>query len=243
MGLKRLAISNPSADTDTTLFTADNQYLMSVIATNKSASSADLSVWVEPAGTASASQYAYIVYELPIDGLNSYETFRFAVNTNDTVKVRTTSASVSCQGYGIIQYDVTFGYIANAYSTTAPVGPVQGQIWVDSDGTVSGSSAKPTYIWNGTSWIELAGGVLNTDGNYTWSGNNTFTGTVVLPNGISNYEKSIPLQASEPSSPSTSDLWVDSTSMQLKVYNGTTWVALGAAVDDSQLIIAQRMFS
>ena len=56
-------------------------------------------------------------------------------------------------------------------------------------------------------------------------------------------EKSIPFQSTAPLSPSSSDLWVDSTSMQLKVYNGTTWVALGAAVDDSQLIISQRMFA
>ena len=59
---------------------------------------------------------------------------------------------------------------------------------------------------------------------------------------LNNKEKNIPLQSSAPTSPASSDLWVDSLSMQLKVYNGTSWVALGAAVDDSQLIIAQRMF-
>lgn len=95
----------------------------------------------------------------------------------------------------------------------------------------------------------------------------TFTGTVVLPattsigditsteisyvdgvtssiqTQLNNKEKSIPLQSTEPTSPSSSDLWVDSVSMQLKVYNGTSWVALGAAVDDSQLVISQRMFA
>ena len=59
------------------------------------------------------------------------------------------------------------------------------------------------------------------------------------------YEKLIPYSSSTPSSPVTGDMWVDSslTPPALKVYNGSTWVQLGAAVDDSQAIIAGRMFA
>ena len=65
MGLQRLAISNPSAATSTTLYTSTNQLLASVIATNKSTTtSANVTVWIQPSGSASASQYAYIVYDI-----------------------------------------------------------------------------------------------------------------------------------------------------------------------------------
>ena len=58
------------------------------------------------------------------------------------------------------------------------------------------------------------------------------------------YEKLIPYSSSTPSSPSTGDLWVDSstTPPALKTYNGSSWVQLGSAVDDAQAIIAGSMF-
>jgi hypothetical protein len=59
------------------------------------------------------------------------------------------------------------------------------------------------------------------------------------------YEKLIPYSTSTPSSPVTGDMWVDSNTVPpaLKVYDGSNWVQLGAAVDDSQAIIAGRMFA
>ena len=59
------------------------------------------------------------------------------------------------------------------------------------------------------------------------------------------YEKLIPYSSSTPSTPSVGDMWVDSTTTPpaLKVYDGISWVQLGAAVDDSQAIIASRMFA
>jgi hypothetical protein len=58
------------------------------------------------------------------------------------------------------------------------------------------------------------------------------------------YEKLIPYSTSTPTSPVTGDMWLDSNSTPpaLKVYDGSNWVQLGAAVDDSQAIIAGRMF-
>ena len=59
------------------------------------------------------------------------------------------------------------------------------------------------------------------------------------------YEKLIPYSTSTPTSPVTGDMWLDSNSTPpaLKVYTGSAWVQLGAAVDDSQAIISGRMFS
>jgi len=242
MGLVRVGVANPTANTATTLFTSDNQYLMSVIATNKSSSiNTSLRIWVQPSGSSTESEYAYMIYDLPLDFSNSYESFRFAVNQNDVVRVSASTSSVSFSAYGLIQYDVKIGAGISSYLDSAPANPVDGMIWIDADGVISGSASKPAYVYSAASaqWLALAGGSLNTAADYTWSGTNTFTGTVIIPG----YEKEITLQSSAPTSPSSSDLWVDSVSMQLKVYNGSAWVALGAAVDDSQLVIAQRMFA
>jgi hypothetical protein len=146
MGLRRLAISNPDADTDTTLFTADNQYLMSVIATNLSASASNMSVWVEPSGSSASADYAYIVYDLPVDGKNSYETFRFAVNQNDVVRVRTNDSNMSFQSYGLVQYDVNLGVGISSYQSASPTTVVDGLIWVD-------SNTDTLYVYNGSSWV------------------------------------------------------------------------------------------
>lgn len=238
MGLRRLAISNPSANSDTTIFTADDQYLMSIIAANKSTTNAaNIRVWVEPSGAINASQYAYIVYDIPVDQTNSYETFRFAVNQNDAIRVRANNADVSFQAYGLVQYDVNLGVGITSYQASAPSNPVDGMIWVDADALDVGG-LKPAYVWSSVEeeWIALVGGI-NTGANYT------FTGTVVIPG----YEKEIPLQSSAPSSPSTSDLWIDNTVSAkpvLKVYNGTVWIVAGSSIesDDDQIVISTRMF-
>ena len=301
MGLRRLAISNPGANTDTTLFTADNQYLLSVIATNTSASSSNIRVWVQPSGASALSEYAFIVYDLPVDGKNSYETFRFAVNQNDLIRVRADSASVSFQAYGLVQYDVNLGVGISSFQSASPTSPVDGLIWVDSDGVISGSDAKPVYVWSNSAnnWLPFAGAVTNTAANYTWTGTNNFsastsignvsateisylddvsssiqtqlnnkadlaspslTGTPTAPTAASgtsttqiattafvanNFEKLIPLQSSAPTSPATSDLWVDSSGATpiLRVYNGTSWVALASPADDDQNILANRVFA
>jgi hypothetical protein len=59
------------------------------------------------------------------------------------------------------------------------------------------------------------------------------------------YQKMIPYSSTTPENPEEGDLWVDSSTAPpaLKTYDGTNWVQLGAAVDDSQAIIAGRMFA
>lgn len=65
-----------------------------------------------------------------------------------------------------------------------------------------------------------------------------------LQTQINAKEKSIPYQASAPTSPEVSDLWVDSsgTIPILKVYNGTSWVSLVSPADDDQNILANQVF-
>jgi hypothetical protein len=216
MGLVRLGISNPSANTATTIFTSDNQYLVSIIATNKASNAvATLRVWVQPSGSSTESQYSYIVYDIPLDSLNSYETFKFAINQNDVVKVQASTANVSFSAYGLIQYDIRLGAGISSYSPTAPVNPVDGMIWVDSDDNIAGSAAKPMYVYSAAtaSWFQAAAGQY------------------------------VPYTSSPPGSSSNGDLWFDTVNNLLKIYNGSTWVSLIQAGNDSNIVLAQRMFA
>jgi len=238
MGLQRLAVSNPTASTDTTLYTADNQYLVSVIIVNKNTSNlATCSVWVEPSGATQASEYAYIIYDFPVDSANSYETFRFAVNQNDEIHITCNNNDCSVQAIGLVQHDINLGVGISSYSATAPTNTVDGLIWIDSDASLTGGK-KPAYVWDSVagSFVEFVGGIDET-------ANYTFTGTVVIPG----YEKEIPLQSTAPTSPDSSDLWIDSTDPIkpiLKVYDGSSWVIAGSSIeaDEDQIVIAQRMF-
>lgn len=102
--IERLAISNPAANSNTVLFTSDGIYLVSVIATNKSSTNnASISVWIAPAGSDSAGGRGYVAANIPLTISNSYETFRFAVNNTDVVRVEATTADVSFVMQGIDQ--------------------------------------------------------------------------------------------------------------------------------------------
>lgn len=74
--------------------------------------------------------------------------------------------------------------------------------------------------------------------------------STTVDTALSGKEKSIPLQSSAPSSPSTSDMWVDNTNPVapvLKIYNGSAWITVagggGGAADDDQTILASRVFA
>lgn len=141
----------------------------------------------------------------------------------------------------IISSQVAAPNAVATFQSLAPSSPVTGQIWIDSDDSL-------TYVWNGTAWVNSqalpsqsgqSGKYLTTSGLVaSWAdpfASPTFTGTVVLPTNtsignvssteigyldgvtsaiqtqIDGKEKSVPLQNTAPVSPSSSDLWVDNT--------------------------------
>jgi hypothetical protein len=89
-GIERLAVTRLSSavaySTGTTAFTSTDYYLVSVIATNTSATDAEIYIYVVPSG-ASETGYGLIAYKLTVPAYNSYETFRFGVNPTDVIKV------------------------------------------------------------------------------------------------------------------------------------------------------------
>lgn len=106
-GIERLGVTKLAAPVNfgsggTTAYTATDNFLLSVIATNTEATTASIYIYVIPSGATTEAQYGLIAYSLPLSGYNTYETFRFGVNSGDVVKVAG-SAGVSYYVQGIDQ--------------------------------------------------------------------------------------------------------------------------------------------
>jgi hypothetical protein len=102
LGIEKLDTEVAFGASGTTLFTATDNYLLSVVATNTVSSEANIYVYVIPSGAVTADDYGLITYSLPLSGYNTYETFRFGVNNGDVVKVAG-STGVSFYAQGIDQ--------------------------------------------------------------------------------------------------------------------------------------------
>jgi hypothetical protein len=110
MAISRLAVSNPSADTSTLIYTrtGSRDALASIIATNKSSTDATIRVWVVPSGQdATPANHATIAYNSAVAGNNSLETFRFPVTPNDKVYVRASTGDISFTLSGIDNTNVS----------------------------------------------------------------------------------------------------------------------------------------
>jgi hypothetical protein len=108
MAITRLGIARPTANDATTLYTFTEHYFVSVIATNVAPTSTPVpraAIYVVPSGAVSETSYAYVCKNLSIPFGTSFETFRFAVNPGDTLKVQPTTANVAFAAYGILQDD------------------------------------------------------------------------------------------------------------------------------------------
>ncbi len=108
MPILRLGLANPPANEDTALYNATANYLVSVVVANKAINATPLNkvtIWVVPANATIAAQYAYIASNLNISVGQSFETFRFAINSGDTVYVRTSIAQTSFSINGVSQED------------------------------------------------------------------------------------------------------------------------------------------
>lgn len=108
-GVQNLAVVDDATGTTygfgNKAFEATNNYLCSVIATNMTATDANIYVYVVPQGATNynnTATWAPIAYNLPLPAYNSYETFRFGINDNDEIWVAG-SAGVRYFVQGILQ--------------------------------------------------------------------------------------------------------------------------------------------
>jgi hypothetical protein len=89
-GIQRLAIYNQTSaaafGSGNTVYTASGNYLVSVIATNTTATDAEIYVTLKTSA-GSENTGALIAHKLPLPAYNSYETYRFGLNNTDSIVV------------------------------------------------------------------------------------------------------------------------------------------------------------
>jgi hypothetical protein len=99
-------VYNSSATTPTSspslLYTAVSNYLVEVIATNLAITDGVIYIFVKHASDTVGTQWAYIVYNLPLPSQNAYESTKIAVKQGDSVYVAG-SASISFHAQGMAQ--------------------------------------------------------------------------------------------------------------------------------------------
>jgi hypothetical protein len=144
MPVTRLAVSNPASNILTTLVTADKGYLAAVVIANKGTQTSMCTVYVVPTGGTYTDPTAItIVKNLEIGMGQAFETFRFALNTGDSILVVGSTDTLA--------YSVNAAYEVNGkqyvtYGANAPTQPVIGDIWIKTNNAVS--------FWNGSIWID-----------------------------------------------------------------------------------------
>ena len=89
-----------------TVFTASAPHLLEVIATETHGEDGHIYIFIKHVGddleTEPEDHYGWMAYNLPLPGYNSYQTFRFAINSGDSICVAG-SAGVSYHVQGIEQ--------------------------------------------------------------------------------------------------------------------------------------------
>jgi hypothetical protein len=108
MAITRLGVANPAANTPVIVYAVTYATLASVVVSNKSTSTnvlPEVDIYIVPSGATQESQYAYVVKNLEIQVGQSFETFKFALNSADTLYVKSTTADVSFSVNGLLQAD------------------------------------------------------------------------------------------------------------------------------------------
>ena len=150
MPIQRLGLANPLANEDTVLYNASANYLVSVVAANKAINATPLTkvtIWVVPANAVLTTQYAYIASNLTISVGQSFETFRFALNSGDTVYVRTSVPLTSFSINGVAQEDSALPENLSQTFTNKIIRGTENTIYLDKGTTAErNGSAEVGYI-------------------------------------------------------------------------------------------------
>jgi hypothetical protein len=146
MAIQRIGVLNPLANVLDSFPTLTISGVASVIVTNKSSVSSLVQVYIQPSGTNSATDRAYLAYDLEVTGGQTFETFRFALDIGDIVYVISNTATIS---FSLNLLYETEGRSNISYVENQPGFAEVGDIWVKpSDGEVS--------FYTGSAWSELA---------------------------------------------------------------------------------------
>jgi hypothetical protein len=211
MSISRLALSNPSATTDTLIYTSSRDALVSIIAANKNSSySSSIRVWIQPSGSSDPSQYSYIAYDWVIPALNSFETFRFPIANGDAVYVRSSVANVSFSLNGIYDSNGTSNITTG---TSYPSSPTTGDIFVN-------TNTSTVYYWSGSAWVPSSGPIGAT-------GPTGAASTVTGPTGPTGTAY-VTQSTTGPSGPVNGQIWYKTDTGQTMIWYDSYWVEVSS---------------
>ena len=221
MAIVRLALSNPSANTDTLIHTAVRQSIVSIIATNKASSNATVRIWVQPTGATTAAQYAFLSYDTTVPANNSLETFRVALEVGDKVYVQSSTADVSFSLNGI--HDSTGNYNKVYVQDGMPTATSIGDVWVS-------NALGYVKFWTGTAWVNAVPGSAGYAQTNEPSAPQEGQLWVDL-DGLPLNEPAYPTVYYNTAAPTgmtmlnAGSIWINSSNYRVSVYTGSAWVA------------------
>jgi hypothetical protein len=201
MGISRLASIIPQQPaTVTSMHTALRSAVCSVLITNKSESPASVTVYVVPEGQDLDSTFwVWVTSDAYIDPKNTLETFRFPLNTNDTVYVSSSNADTSFSLNAIYESNGRSNITA---SITEPESPQVGDVWVN-------TGLNEVNFWDGIEWSSIQASKLSYTANEPTEpalGELWIESDVDL--SLSTYHAAY--SATDPVNPIPGDLWIES---------------------------------
>lgn len=148
--MKRLGVVRVVADTDTLLTDVIIPYFSSVIITNLSESeTANLTISIRPENTTDEEEFAYVLYNFPLEPFNTLETHRFALNANDSVYVKSSIGNVSFVAEGVAQENTANSYTSGTY-LQYPTNPLIGDQFYNK--TVDTLDVYTSVGWKSLAW-------------------------------------------------------------------------------------------
>jgi hypothetical protein len=142
MAIIRLGVITPAANTPVQLTAVLNSHLASVVVSNTSSQASPVckvDIYVVPQGAATSADYAYICANLVIGVGQSFETFKVALNPNDSIYVKSTIAGTSFSAFGLLQSEDVGPSDLPAVFTNKTINGDNNTIYLESGAT----SARP----------------------------------------------------------------------------------------------------
>lgn len=200
MGISRLASAIPSQGVETTLHTALRSSVCSLLVTNKHNAPGNITIYVIPEGQELNSAFwVWIASDVFLDPQNTLETFRFPLNTGDSVQIVSTVPDTSFSLNAIYESNGRANITA---STTEPESPQIGDVWVN-------TGLNEVNFWDGIEWSAIQASKLSYAANEPTEpalGELWIESDVDL--SLSTYHAAY--SADEPNNPVPGDLWIES---------------------------------
>jgi hypothetical protein len=146
MAVRRIGVTNPLANIATPMSAATLSGVSSIIAANTTSASALATIYIQPAGTTSATDRVYLAANLLITPGQSFETFRFGIAPGDIIWTLSDVNGISFSASLVYETD---GKVSVLYQESQPDFPEVGYMWVK-------TSTGEVYFFTGSSWEQLA---------------------------------------------------------------------------------------